>query len=134
MTFARAVLVLGVLAWAGFGGMLLLWPERLAGVGLDVATPLARVEVRGFYGGLELGLAAFLAWCTASADRYRPGLLLCALALGGTAGGRLTGIALEGGTTTASMWGFVALELCGAALCVAALVRLARASRAIPVG
>jgi hypothetical protein len=122
--FARAVLVLSVLAWAGFGAMLLVWPERLAGVGLEVATPLARVEVRGFYGGLELGLAVFFAWCAMSVHRFRPGLVLCGLALGGTAAGRLVGIALEGGTTTAGMWGFVALELSGAALCVAALVRL----------
>jgi hypothetical protein len=127
MAFARAVLVLSVLAWAGFGTMLLVWPERLGGVGLEVVSPLARIEVRGFYGGLELGLAAFFAWCLAATDRFGPGLMLGALALGGTAAGRLMGIALEGGTTTGQMWGFVAVEAAGASLCVAALVRLPRA-------
>jgi hypothetical protein len=124
VTFARVVLGLSVLAWAGFGLMLLVWPERLAGVGLEVVSPLARVEVRGFYGGLELGIAAFLLWSLAAAERMRAGLMLGGLALGGTALGRLVGIALEGGTIDAGMWGFVALEVAGSALCVIAFARL----------
>lgn len=126
MALARAVLVLAVLAFAGFGIMLLIWPERLAGVGLQVDTALARIEVRGFYGGLELGIAAFLAWCATSPHRFRPGLTLAALALGGTAAGRLVGIALEGGTTTGAMWSLVALELTGVALSVVALRALSK--------
>jgi hypothetical protein len=130
MTFARVVLGLSVLAWAGFGLMLLVWPERLAGVGLEVASPLARVEVRAFYGGLELGIATFLIWSLASAERIRSGLMLGGLALGGTALGRPVGTALEGGAIDAGMWGFVALEVAGAALCAIALGRLGRVAAA----
>lgn len=123
MRFARVVLGLSSLVWAGFGLMLSIWPERLDGVGLTVDSPLARIEVRGFYGGLELGIAAFLAWCAAakSAERVRAGLVLTAAVLGGTAVGRLVGVALEGGSTTPQMWSFVALELTGTTLAVAAL-------------
>ena len=128
MRFARVVLGLSSLVWCGFGLMLSIWPERLGGVGLSVDGALARIEVRGFYGGLELGIAGFLAWCAIAktAERTRAGLVLTAAALGGTALGRLVGIGLEGGSTTAQMWSFVALELAGTALAVAALVRLGR--------
>ena len=107
---ARAVLLLNAAAWAGFGLWLLMDPTGLGGVGLVVDSPLARIEVRGFYGGLELGIAAFLFWSAAAPRRVSAGLLLAALAVGATATGRLLGIALEGGHTTGLMWGFVALE------------------------
>lgn len=136
MRFARAVLVVSALVWAGFGTMLLVWPERLGGVGLEVDSALARIEVRGFYGGLELGIAAFLAWGARSdvAERLRSCLRLAALGLGGTAAGRLVGIALENGSTTAQMWSFVALELLGTSLAIAALVRLRNAQRDTAAG
>lgn len=132
MRFARVVLVSSALVWAGFGLMLGIWPERLAGVGLVVDSALGRIEVRGFYGGLELGIAGFLGWCAAakSAERMRAGLVLAAAALGGTALGRLVGVALEGGSTTSTMWTFVALELAGTTLAIAALVGLRRADEA----
>lgn len=126
MRLARTVLVLCSAAWAGFGVMLLVWPHRLDGVGLQVDTALARIEVRGFYGGLELGIAAFLAWSALRTARLRSALVLAALTLGGTALGRLVGIALEGGSTTAQMWTFATMELVGAALASTALVRLGR--------
>lgn len=136
MRFARVVLGLSSLVWSGFGVLLAIWPARLGGVGLRVDSALARVEVRGFYGGLELGIAAFLAWCAVgkSAERVKAGLVLTAAALGCTALGRLAGIALEGGTTTTQMWSFVALELTGTALAVAALVRLRNGATERPHG
>lgn len=119
-SFARIVLLLNAAAWLGFGLMLLIAPTRLDGVGLVVDNPLGRIEVRGFYGGLELGIAAFLCWSAARRDRLSAGLLLAALAVGATATGRLIGIALEGGQTTASMWTFVAIEATGCVLSLAA--------------
>ena len=124
MRFARAVLAISALTWAGFGVMIALNPAGLSGVGLEVDNPLGRVEVRGFYGGLELGLAAFLAWSLCAPERVRAGLMLAALTVGCTASGRLFGIALEGGQTSGLMWTFVALEASACVLSVWAYRRL----------
>lgn len=119
------MLVLSALAWAGFGLMLFIAPERLDGVGLDVLSADARIEVRGFYGGLELGIGAFTLWCAFAAERFRPGLMLTAMSLGGLAAGRLVGIAIEGGGG-ALLWMFAAVEACA---CLAALFALGRLQR-----
>ena len=58
MNFARFILAGSALAWAGFGLLFFVSPENLDGVGLVVDNAVARAEVRAFYGGLELGIAA----------------------------------------------------------------------------
>jgi hypothetical protein len=116
MKVPRIVLALSVLAWAGFGAWLYVFPERLDGVGLAPDGGLGRTEVRAFYGGLELGIAAFLGWCLAAASRTRVGLMAATMVVGCTGLGRLSGIALEGFETTPLMWTFVAIELTAAAL------------------
>ena len=72
------------------------------------------------YGGLDLGIGAFLAWGAARPDWARPALALGALALLGLAFGRAVGIALDqpGGV----MVRLIASELVTGGLCVAALV------------
>lgn len=60
--FAVVTVGVTVAIWAGLGAWLLIWPERLpASFGAD-ATPALRTEVRAFYGGLELAIAAVLSW------------------------------------------------------------------------
>jgi hypothetical protein len=60
---ARAFLLLGAAVLAAYGVVFLLSPAVLGGlVGLGFEDPNAFVEIRAFYGGLELGLAAFLLW------------------------------------------------------------------------
>ena len=49
------------LVWLGFGVWLLLRPDDLLASFDAVSTPALRTEIRGFYGGLELGIAATLA-------------------------------------------------------------------------
>lgn len=110
-----------MLAWAGFGVSLYAFPDRLDGVGLIADTALGRTEVRAFYGGLELGIAAFLAWCLAVPSRTRVGLVAAALTVGFTGLGRLSGIALEGFESSSLMWTFACIELSAAALSLWAL-------------
>jgi len=112
MNVTRIYLVLSALIWAGFGVVMLVNPD-LTGVGLEVANPDGRIEIRGFYGGLELGIAAFLFWAAKATARHRAGLMAATLIIGCLAAGRVVGIAIEGGTS-AMMMTFLSLEVVAA--------------------
>ena len=94
--FAATVLALAGLGFLGFGAAITLDPAGvLAPVGIS-GTPAGVVELQAFYGGLELGLGAFLlacAWCPAW---RKPGLWLVLGVNGGIAAVRLLGIAQTG--------------------------------------
>ena len=96
-TFSIFVLVLAALGFLGFGAWLLVDPVGgLAGVGIAGTTAAGVVELRAFYGGLEVGLGLFLLLCSARPDWRVPGLwlvLLSNLAIGLT---RLYGIGDSG--------------------------------------
>lgn len=94
--FAVFVLSLAALGFLGFGLAIVAAPEAvLATVGIS-GTPAGVVELRAFYGGLELGLAAFLFACAAKPGWREAGLWSVALANGGIAAARLLGIGLSG--------------------------------------
>ena len=94
--FAIAVLTLAGLGFLGFGLAIVAAPEAvLAPVGIS-GTTAGLVELRAFYGGLELGLAAFLLACAAKPAWREPGLWSVALVNGGIAAARLLGIGLTG--------------------------------------
>lgn len=124
MLFARIVLAAAALVYLALGIFFLAAPE-LAATGLCywLGGPTAFTEFRAFYGGLEIGLAAFLATCAAVRRFVPAGLLALLLLCGGTAAGRLTGMALDGSRSA-----LVALPLAGelaaAALAAIALWRL----------
>ena len=96
-TFSVFVLVLAGLGFLGFGLWLLFDPVGgLASVGIAGTTAAGVVELRSFYGGLEVGLGLFLLICSARPDWRVPGLwlvLLVNLAIGLT---RLYGIGDSG--------------------------------------
>ena len=95
--FSVIVLVLAALGFLGFGVWLVFDPVGgLAGVGIAGTTPAGVVELRAFYGGLEIGLGLFLLICAARPEWRTPGLwlvLLGNLAIGLT---RLYGIGDSG--------------------------------------
>ena len=94
--FRIAVLSLAGLGFLGFGLAIVAAPEAvLAPVGIS-GTTAGLVELRAFYGGLELGLAAFLLACAAKPAWREPGLWSVALVNGGIAAARLLGIGLTG--------------------------------------
>lgn len=116
--FAIVVLVLGGLGFLGFGAWLVVDPAGgLAGVHIAATDPAGLIELRAFYGGLELGLGAFLLACAARPAWRMPGLWLTALGNGGIGLTRLAGIAMTGVFTpffaAALVWeiGFTALAL-----------------------
>ena len=103
-------------AFALFGVLFLARPEAMAKtVELQAPTPTAHTEIRAMYGGLELGIAAFLGYCALDPSRVALGLLASALLLGGIGTGRLIGVALARSASSLTRV-LVVAEISGAAL------------------
>ena len=113
-------LALGALGFLGIGLTFLLAPGLLGVVELAPETPSARSDVRAVYGGIELGVGAFLAVCARRPGWMRAGLTVQALTLGGAVLGRLVSLAADG-TPPPLTYGLGALEMTGAVLTVVAL-------------
>ena len=81
---------------AGFGIGCLIAPRQMLKK-IDVKAPsgTGKTELRAMYGGFELGLAAFFAYCAVNEEMAEAGLLAQTLGLGGLALGRLSGIAVD---------------------------------------
>ena len=124
MTLARLSLGLSALAFAVFGSLFFVSPMTVARIGIVLTLPNAVTEIRAFYGGLELGIAAFFVLALQRPSWFAPALMLQALALGATAAARLYGII--GGGTTEIMLALVAAEAAGCALAIVALSGLRR--------
>jgi hypothetical protein len=129
---APLTLWLAAAAFAGPGLAFLLAPGLLRFVDLAPASATARSDVRALFGGLELGLAAFLAACARRPAAHPAGLLAAALAFGGLAAGRLLSLAADG-IPRALTFALLGPELLGCGLAVAALRRGPRAPHA-PAG
>ncbi|MFT6400156.1 MAG: hypothetical protein ACJAYU_004926 [Bradymonadia bacterium] len=111
-----AVLSFNGLAFLGFGLAFLLWPSAMT-ADLDITLPTARadIEIRAFYGGLELGFGAFLLLAARRHSWQVPALVGAAMLLGGAGTTRVVGQLLEGQLVQPHAW-LAALELSGAAL------------------
>jgi hypothetical protein len=121
--FARWVLLVVALAFAAPGLGFLFAPTRFAAA-VDVALlgPTGFSDARAVLGGLEVGLAVFLASCALSVAWQHAGLLAASCALGGMIAGRV-GSLLHDGMPGAFGWLLVAIEI---ALALAVLIALAR--------
>lgn len=128
-TLARWSLGLSALVLLGFGVAVLLDPAVLRSAGVVAPEAAGAVELRAFYGGLELGLAAFLLLALRRPGWYVPALAMQVLALGGVALARLIGIVLTP-TSEALVFGSLLVEAAGAALGLVALGRLRGHGRA----
>jgi hypothetical protein len=96
MIFARIVLGLAALMHAAFGVAYLFWPVKMAGMTkMQLTAPIAVTEMRTFYGGLEIGLAVFLALAAIRAEWVDAGLALTTLIYAGIVLARLLGMALD---------------------------------------
>lgn len=113
-SIARILLALSAVLFAAFGAGFAVAPAWMAShVDLALTTPTARADVAAIYGGLELGLGAFLGLCLFR-NRLRTGLLAAGLALAGIALVRGFHLAAYGGEPM--LWGILASETAGAAL------------------
>ena len=121
LTLGSAALIL-----AGYGVVFFVSPQVLAGlVGLEFTRPDAPVEIRSFYGGLELGIAAFIAVCALRTALVPAGLLFCALAFSFAGAARLLGV-LQFGFVDATQPVVGVVELVFASTC--AWLRFERAN------
>ncbi|MBD8525602.1 DUF4345 family protein [Pseudomarimonas arenosa] len=116
MGLPRLALGLGGLGFLAFGAMFMVAPlQTMAMAGIELQGGLAATELRAFYGGLELALAALLLRAALRPQLHAEGLLLMAFAYGGIGTARFIGIALEGSATPflwfalGTEWGLAAL-------------------------
>ena len=99
MGFARTyVRIFGVITLL-FGAVYLAAPGGILtdAAGFGVLSAGGLTDVRATYGGLQLGIGAFLLWAAADESRVRTALVLLALLFGAVGFGRALGLLLDGG-------------------------------------
>jgi hypothetical protein len=113
----------------GFGCAYLVAPEPMARLGgLAVTRPEAVAELRGYYGGLQVGMGVLFFLGLARPRFADAGLRAAAVLFAGNAAGRLLGVALAGGVDAFNLAGAV-FELAFSAGSVWMLHRAGRAAR-----
>jgi len=91
--FPVLVIALCALGFLAFGLWLFADPVgALSKVGIASTSATGTIELRAFYGGMELGLGLFLGWCALRPEWQSAGLWLVLLANRGAALARLLGI------------------------------------------
>jgi len=124
--FARLVLGLSALAFAGIGAAFLVAPQAMAArVGVSLAGATAANDVRAVYGGLQLGVAAFLARCARRPDALDSGLAVQLFTFGGLAAARFASLLLDGNPGALGL-ALHAAEIVGFACGAVARARLLR--------
>lgn len=118
---ARLTLILAALGFLGFGAWFLLDPaDPMARIGVTISGAAGPVELRAFYGGLEVALAAWLLLAAARRHWARPALWLVLLLNLGIGLSRILG-ALIDQVWTGFFSGALVWELGFAALAATAL-------------
>ena len=123
MQASRVVLWICLLGFAAFGLAFTLFPAPMAAlVQIELPTDTARTDFVATYGGLELGVAAFLWVCTRRDERVHLGLVASALVLAGFGITRLAGILSSQRTEPVELV-FLGIEIFGVVLSYWALRR-----------
>lgn len=123
MKWTKILLALAAFQYAVFGVLALVDPSRVAAmVHLKPLDAAAMGEVRAMFGGVQLGMAAFLAACLANRWPLRAGLFLVTAVFGAAIAARITSAALDG-PPSPDFAGIAAFEVAFWAACTATLVR-----------
>lgn len=127
MLFARIVLLIQIAALAALGLAYFIRPQEMANLsGALLMGNAALTEVRAFYGGLQLGLAAYLILALLRLELLRPALMLLVLLYAVLALARIGGLLLDGGSQQTFNLTALLLEVVSAALAWWALRGLSR--------
>lgn len=114
--FARLILVLAALMFAGLGVYLLKEPGKLdEWIGLRATTAESLTELRALYGGLEIGLGLFLLLCALRQPWISAGCACLVFVCGGIAIARVIGFFIDASFNN-MMLGFLATEIVFAVL------------------
>jgi hypothetical protein len=122
MLLARLILILQILALAGLGLAYFIQPHQMTNLsGMLLMAPAAVTDVRAYYGGMQLGLAAFLALSLTRLDLTRAALTLLVMLYSTLALARIGGLYLDGGAQQTFNLYALLLEVVSAGLCFWAL-------------
>jgi hypothetical protein len=123
MGLARFSLGATSLAFFIFGFWLLIAPEALAKIGIQLANDSAKVEIRAMYGGFEIGMGVFFLLAAMRPEWFRPALVLQVVSLLGLGGVRLVTL-LMAPDADRLLYLFAGLELVAVVIGYLALRRL----------
>ena len=127
MLFARILLAVQAIAFAGLGLAYFTRPEEMANLsGMLLMAPAAITDVRAWYGGLQIGLAAYLLLAMSRVDLARAALTLMVLLFSALALARIGGLWLDGGLQQTFNLSALLIEVVFAGLSFLALRRLSR--------
>lgn len=127
MLLARVVLLIQLLALAGLGLAYFIQPHEMTNLsGMLLMSPAAATDVRAYYGGLQLGLAAFIGLSLSRLELTRAALTLLVLLYSALALARIGGLWLDGGAQQTFNLFALLLEVVSAGLCFWALRGLQR--------
>ncbi|ERI52407.1 hypothetical protein N878_19240 [Pseudomonas sp. EGD-AK9] len=117
MLFARIVVLIQIAALTGLGLVYFVKPHEMASLsGALLMGNAAVTEVRAYYGGLQLGLAAYLVLALLRLELLRPALTLLVLLYSVLALARIAGLWLDGGAQQTFNLAALLLEVVSAGL------------------
>ena len=127
MLRARVVLIIQLVALVGLGLAYFIQPHQMANLsGMLLMAPAAATDMRAFYGGLQIGLAAFIGVSLSRLDLTRAALTLLVLLYSSMALARMGGLWLDGGAQQTFNLYALLLEVVSVVLCFWALRGLPR--------
>lgn len=127
MLFARILLAVQAIAFVGLGLAYFTRPEQMANLsGMLLMAPAAITDVRAWYGGLQIGLAAYLLMAMSRVDLARAALTLMVLLFSALALARIGGLWLDGGLQQTFNLAALLIEVVFAGLSFLALRQLSR--------
>ena len=117
MRMTQVFLLVQALALMVLGLAYFIQPHEMTNIsGMLLMAPAAITDVRAYYGGLQLGLAAYLLLALARFDLLRPALSLLVLLYATLALARMAGLWLDGGAQQTFNLYALLLEVLSAAL------------------
>lgn len=124
---AAIILVLNALAFIVFGAQWLLNPIKMSGpLGIVLSNADAITDAQAVYGGLELGLGAFLILCALKQQMRLAGLFAATFSLAGLGLARILGILTVSSPITGATTQLVTTDVIGIAVNTIALIVFAR--------
>ena len=108
--FARFSLLAAAIGFWGFGIALFIAPALMESAGLAIVDPAGSIEIRAFYGGIEMGLGMFFL-IALKKNWILPGLSVQIETNGFIVLMRLIALAIEGFQAKPATWWSLAAEL-----------------------